>query len=326
MKLPGPLWLLSTILKWILSIAGWALWTTTAVVIAVAILYLLVLTLYLSSTQFKVETLLGNRLSTPFYANFSNPEQYGLQKAKNLNISGSEGNLGAWFVSPPSEQYISKTAYILYLHGQAGSRAIKHRIELYQRLSKLGYHILAVDYRGYADSDGWPDEAGMVDDGQVAYKWLLQEAGGHPVYIWGHSLGAAVAVQVAAKLEADSISLNGLFMESPFNNLTDLVLLHPVAAPIQYIIPNLGHFLSDVENLFKSDFWIQKVLTPTLILHDESDDIIVRECAVKLEAASKLVASSNVRRIEFYENLKHNHIARSERLPAILRDFILNTS
>ena len=37
---------------------------------------------------------------------------------------------------------------ILYLHGNTGSRAREHRIELYKVLQKLNYHVICFDYRG----------------------------------------------------------------------------------------------------------------------------------------------------------------------------------
>ena len=37
---------------------------------------------------------------------------------------------------------------VLYLHGNTGSRAREHRIELYKVLQKLNYHVICFDYRG----------------------------------------------------------------------------------------------------------------------------------------------------------------------------------
>ena len=45
---------------------------------------------------------------------------------------------------------------VLYLHGNSGSRAGEHRKELYTLLQKEDYHLVAFDYRGYADSSQIP--------------------------------------------------------------------------------------------------------------------------------------------------------------------------
>ena len=37
---------------------------------------------------------------------------------------------------------------IVYLHGNSGSRAGSHRIELYKIFQSLDFHVLSLDYRG----------------------------------------------------------------------------------------------------------------------------------------------------------------------------------
>ena len=37
---------------------------------------------------------------------------------------------------------------LLYLHGNTSSRAVSHRVELYNVLRKLDWHVVAFDYRG----------------------------------------------------------------------------------------------------------------------------------------------------------------------------------
>lgn len=43
----------------------------------------------------------------------------------------------------------SGSKIIFYLHGNSGSRAASHRVELYQVLREMGFHVIAFDYRGY---------------------------------------------------------------------------------------------------------------------------------------------------------------------------------
>lgn len=44
---------------------------------------------------------------------------------------------------------------------------------------------------GYGDSSGSPSEEGMVEDAMSIFRWLKIHSGGVPIYLWGHSLGAA---------------------------------------------------------------------------------------------------------------------------------------
>ena len=90
---------------------------------------------------------------------------------------------------------------ILYLHGNAETRSQKHRRELYKKWQAQGLAVLAVDYRGYADSDGGflfqTKESTMVWDGVIAFRFLKQYI--HPktkVIVWGHSLGTGVTTKL----------------------------------------------------------------------------------------------------------------------------------
>merc|ERR1719244_2144420 len=89
---------------------------------------------------------------------------------------------------------------VLYLHGVSQTRAYHHRVGLYKRLLNLGYTVLAVDYRGWADSsrDLEVTETSMVEDGTSALKFLIDVTAGRTVVVWGHSLGAPVAARVVA--------------------------------------------------------------------------------------------------------------------------------
>lgn len=83
---------------------------------------------------------------------------------------------------------------VIYFHGNTGSRAVHHRMELYLLLQQLDYHVISFDYRGYADSTQVPPaETGVVTDGLAVYKYVqsvLASANSDVnVFIWGHSLG-----------------------------------------------------------------------------------------------------------------------------------------
>jgi len=302
---------------------AWMFWSICTFTL---ILYICGGLFILFSKEAKMEVIFSNRIRTPWFANLTDCTSFGLVKCENIYIQGRDGKLGAWLISPSSKQYITREAYILYLHGNMGSRALSHRIKMYQKLSKLGYHILAIDYRGFGDSDGFPTEEGLVEDSKVAYTWMVDKYVGYPHYIWGHSLGSAVAIQVAASLNSKHSRLNGLILEAPFNNMTDAIKQTPLAAPIAPFIPNFDSYIQDVKNVFRSDYWIQKVTTPTMMLHDKSDSIINVALGRRLYISAKEVGSTNVEMLELNENLGHQDIYAAKKLKGIVSNFIYNTS
>ena len=71
---------------------------------------------------------------------------------------------------------------VLYLHGNTGSRAREHRIELYKVLQNLNYHIVCFDYRGYADSSPIvPSKTGVVEDTLKVYDYVKSHAKNTPI-------------------------------------------------------------------------------------------------------------------------------------------------
>ena len=98
---------------------------------------------------------------------------------------------GRMYLTDPNE------TMILYLHGNSESRSQRHRRELYKRWQSVGLPVLAIDYRGYADSDGGfffqTSQTSMVWDGVMSFRLLKKYI--HPstkLVVWGHSLGTGV--------------------------------------------------------------------------------------------------------------------------------------
>ena len=192
----------------------------------------------------------------PFFANFDVPEKYGLarmsgpsttlqpkklstlsaNKTMNLRIPTSDGeSIGAWFIlsdryyhklpavptqeSLPAQHIpiaIQEHPTILFLHGNAATRAFTARIQHYQTFtSRLGVNVLAIDYRGFADGSGTPTEAGVIHDARAAWDWLARKGvDGDDVLIVGHSLGTGIGAGLASELTKDGITYKGLTLLS----------------------------------------------------------------------------------------------------------------
>ena len=102
-------------------------------------------------------------------------------------IEESKGKNSTWFEKSLSQ---GRHPIVLYLHGNTGSRAREHRVELYKVLQNLNYHVVCFDYRGYADSSPiMPSKTGVVQDALKVYDYVQSLANGTPVIIYGHSLG-----------------------------------------------------------------------------------------------------------------------------------------
>jgi fermentation-respiration switch protein FrsA (DUF1100 family) len=153
-------------------------------------------------------------------------------------------------------------ATIIFFHGNGGN--ITNVTWLAQRFAKHGFNVLLFDYRGYGASDGVAgNESGLYADGDAAVSFVVNEKKVRPgqIVLYGHSLGTAVAVDVASRGRFGAVVL-----ESGFSSASS------VAATALPWLPPALHFLG--KNRFESARKLTKVKSPILIAHGDPDHTI----------------------------------------------------
>lgn len=170
-------------------------------------------------------------------------------------ISTEDGvRLNAWFRAAPASAKV-----LLWLHGNATN--IGRQMPELEDYSRLGPNILALDYRGYGKSEGSPDEAGVYRDADAAYRYLTQQRHFSPgnIVVYGHSLGGAVAVDLASRQPC-----GGLIVESSFTSVGEMARLM-FHLPLMQYLPR-----SRFDSLAK----IRRVHAPILVIHGTHDQTV----------------------------------------------------
>jgi pimeloyl-ACP methyl ester carboxylesterase len=109
---------------------------------------------------------------------------------------------------------------LLYLHGNGGN--IGSNLPHAVRFQKMGFSVLMVDYRGFGQSSGgWPSERQVYQDAEAAWNYLLAQ-GIDPkrIFVYGHSLGGAIAIDLAARVRKAA----GLIVEGTFTSMRDTIV------------------------------------------------------------------------------------------------------
>jgi hypothetical protein len=155
-----------------------------------------------------------------------------------LRIAYAEGRPGA-----PS---------VLFFMGNAGALSIFEPWLAAHRAAGRG--VAALEYRGGGGNPGRASEARLKADAVAAFDWLRARGGG-PIYVHGFSLGAGLAIHVAARREAA-----GAILEAPFAQACRLMarasLLPACRLPVQR-----WDSLADVPGIEE----------PVLLLHGDAD-------------------------------------------------------
>lgn len=189
-----------------------------------------------------------------------------------LRSGADKGKLHAWWI-PASKGGASAPA-ALYLHGAGfGLSANLPRI---MKLHDEGFSVLAIDYRGFGLSDGeLPSEASAYDDAHAAWAELVRRAPDSKRFIYGHSLGGAVAMELAQTDAARNAA--GLVVESSFTSVRDMQQFTSYSwIPLRVV--QTQYF----DSLAKAP----KLCMPTLFMHGSADYRIPLEVAKKLFAAA----------------------------------------
>ncbi len=163
---------------------------------------------------------------------------------------------------------------LLYLHGARWN--VTGSANRIIRMQELGFHVLAPDYRGFGKtSNETPSEEMAYEDAQQAWAWLAREHADKPRYIFGHSLGGAIAVDLAAKVSDEK----GTIVEGSFSSIPDVFkTLKWGWLPIAGLITQR----------FDADKKVAKVGSPLLVVHGSEDQLINPALGLKLfEAAAE---------------------------------------
>jgi len=203
--------------------------------------------------------------------------------------NGKNERIHAWWI--PAGNPVDRC--LIYLHGSALN--IEANITHARRFHHMGFSVFLVSYRGYGKSDGtFPTEGQVYADAQAAWTYLVEQKGIDPkaIFIYGHSLGGAVAIQLAI----DNPAAGGLIVEAAFTSIADMARRIPKYRifPLELI----------VHERFDSIEKVGRLQPPVLYIHGTDDKLVPSEMSSELY---KRTASS--KQLKFIPGGGHNNSA-----------------
>ncbi|HIK09029.1 MAG TPA: alpha/beta fold hydrolase [Oscillatoriaceae cyanobacterium M33_DOE_052] len=185
----------------------------------------------------------------------------------------TEERIHGWWLPAARQQ---QGRVLLYLHGN--SENISGNIHHANRFHKLGFSVFLIDYRGYGSSEGsFPTEESVYQDAETAWNYLVEQRGIPPeqIVIYGHSLGGAVAIELADRQPRAA----GLIVEGSFTSIRDMTTYrYPwfVIFPIDQLLTHHFDSISKVSQL----------KMPVLFIHGTADETVPYPMSQTLFAAA----------------------------------------
>lgn len=236
-------------------------------------------------------------------AGFPSPAIY-QSEVEDVRLVTADGvRINAFYYSNPASKQV-----LLWFHGNAEN--IGYDLDHLRVLAQIGVNILAVDYRGYGRSEGKPDEAGVYRDADAAYDYLTGQRHfrAQDIVIYGHSLGGAVAVNLASRRPC-----GGLIVQSSFTSARAM-------ARRMFAIPLIEYA---VKSRFDSLERIRDVHAPILIVHGTRDSVVPFAMGQEL-----FTAAPESKRFFPVQGAGHNNLIEvgGEDYLACLRSFVAESA
>ncbi|MDB5964718.1 MAG: alpha/beta fold hydrolase [Polaromonas sp.] len=161
---------------------------------------------------------------------------------------------------------------LLYLHGARYN--VTGSAPRIRRMQELGFSVLAIDYRGFGKSTNeLPSESSAYEDARAAWDWLAKKYPNRPRYIFGHSLGGPIAINLATEVADEA----GTIVEGTFTSIADVVSSSQWGwMPVSLLITQR----------FEAVRKVGKIGSPLLVVHGGEDHLILPDLGRKLFAAA----------------------------------------
>ncbi|EJL6558871.1 MARTX multifunctional-autoprocessing repeats-in-toxin holotoxin RtxA [Vibrio cholerae] len=157
-------------------------------------------------------------------------------ESQKITLQGEAGRLTGYYHqgTAPREGETSTTSgkVVLFLHG-SGSSAEEQASAIRNHYQKQGIDMLAVNLRGYGESDGGPSEKGLYQDARTMFNYLVNDKGIDPsnIIIHGYSMGGPIAADLARYAAQNGQAVSGLLLDRPMPSMTKAITAHEVANP-----------------------------------------------------------------------------------------------
>lgn len=225
------------------------------------------------------------------------PEKYGLNGVEENFVNTVDGVcLQMW-------QHTARPGYptVIYFHGNAAN--LGDRASKFSAFIDNGFGIVAIGYRGFGKSSGYPTEAGIYNDARAAIGYAINtlKLPDNKLIYFGESLGSGVAIQMATELPPALLMLEAAYTSVE----TRSAELYRFLLGVRYLVLDKYDSLSKIKN----------VNSPILMLHGGKD------MTIPIHHGQTLFAAANEpKRIIIYKDVNHTDYTPEQIITPLLEE------
>ena len=211
-------------------------------------------------------------------------------------IPANNEKIGGWHLQVGKQR---SERLILLFHGNASHRA--RRLPWYDLCHTINVDVLAIDYRGYGDSEGKPSEKALTEDALATWDYATRTLGyrADQIILAGESLGGGVAAKLASTLCQKDERPAGLVLVATFSSMLDAARNRFWWLPVRFLL--IDRYRSDLE--------MPHVTCPVLQFHGSHDSIVPLQLAQRLHAVTPLKSQCGVgRQLIVFRGTGHNDV------------------
>jgi uncharacterized protein len=143
---------------------------------------------------------------------------------------------------------------------------------------RAGVVVFVPEYRGYSGVSGVPSYANAAFDARGALRYAQQTEPGAHIVLYGHSLGTAIATELAGWMKPDTPA--SLVLESPFTSALDMAS-RMLVPPLPWLWMRISRVHYDTRTL------VSQLDCPVWVAHGTRDVLIPSRMGKEVFAAAR---------------------------------------
>lgn len=141
------------------------------------------------------------------------PAEFGMPDGRIVSFETADGvRISGWYLPPaPAAPKGTPSPALIWFHGNI--ETVGSIASVIRDFRPRGIAVLAIDYRGYGQSEGEPTEEGVYRDAEAAWDWLVMqpEVDSTRVAVYGRSIGSAIGLHLATRRAVRAVIVESAF-------------------------------------------------------------------------------------------------------------------